>query len=113
MLSSLLIIRGLYNIGKYLGVSDATVLKWHYMLPERPELCLPMCLTPNRSNSSTWITDTTLLCKWIQRLSELDIKENHVLTRIPRKLMALRHKDRPGRTINRAPWLKAHERHSV
>ena len=73
-----MIIKGLKNIGAYVGVSASTIWRRHY------DRRVPFPIAPlrtGRGQGVQWVADTELITLWIQRMGDLkyDTREGRVL----------------------------------
>jgi len=73
-----IVLTGLRAIGKYMGVSAMTILRWHERYRGRTEawLCFPLIFTPTGKGWGwTYKAHTGLIAEWMQRWSDIDSKE--------------------------------------
>ena len=66
------ILKGLKDIGRYLGCSPATVLRRHDAWRNSGDVALSLPMTPmatGKGRGITWITETDLLLLWLKNLS--------------------------------------------
>ena len=81
------ILTGLREIGRYMGVSGMTILRWHERYRGRTEawLCFPLMMFPTGKGCGlTYKAHTGLIADWMQRWSDIDAKERQSRKR-PRK----------------------------
>jgi hypothetical protein len=82
------IIAGLREIGRYMGVSGMTILRWHECYRGRTEawLCFPLMMFPTGKGWGwTYKAHTALIAEWMQRWSYIDTRERQSRAKRPRK----------------------------
>jgi hypothetical protein len=71
------ILTGLRAIGRYMGVSAMTILRWHECYRGRTEawLCFPLMMFPTGKGwGLTYKAHTGLIADWMQRWSDIDAR---------------------------------------
>ena len=82
------ILTGLREIGRYMGVSGMTILRWHERYRGRTEawLCFPLMMFPTgKGFGLIYKAHTGLIAEWMQRWSDIDSKERQSRAKRPRK----------------------------
>jgi hypothetical protein len=83
-----IILTGTREIGRYMGVSAMTILRWHerFRGTTDPRLCFPMLWTPTgKGRGGTFRTHTALIAEWMRRWSEIDTRGRLTRAKRPRK----------------------------
>jgi hypothetical protein len=73
-----IVLRGAKQIGGYMGVSAATVVRWRRRFRGREEwrLCFPAFLVPTgRGHGFQLCSNTALIREWMERWSQIDCAE--------------------------------------
>ena len=79
-----IVLTGLRAIGKYMGVSAMTILRWHERYRGRTEawLCFPLIFTPTGKGWGwTYKAHTGLIAEWMQRWSDIDTQERQTMAK--------------------------------
>jgi hypothetical protein len=99
------ILHGTRQIGAYMGVSPATIVRWRrsFRGREEPRLCFPAMLIPGRGRQWRMVTNTRLIARWMERWAEIDTGNAQARARWRRKPAKTKRLDETQTALVRPP----------